>query len=44
MWPGTVDALLPIIDNLLAEGFALVTVPELIGHQPPGTVLRHGAR
>jgi len=44
MWPGTVDALLPIIDNLLAKGFVFVTVPELIGDQPPGTIISHGPR
>lgn len=41
---GTVDALPRIIDALQAKGMTLVTVPELIGQQPPGANVFFGPK
>jgi len=41
---GTVDAVPALIDALRAQGYTLVTVPELIGSPPPGTSVFSGPK
>ena len=42
IYPGTSEAVPAIVDALRAKGMTLVTVPQLIGSQPPGTQVLHG--
>lgn len=42
--PTTIDAVPGIVDALRAQGFTLVTVPELFGDQPPGPGTRAFSR